>query len=47
MPFVEETIARIVNERLASGRQLLVYSPEVNSDGQLEFGLPGPARRSC
>ena len=41
MPFVEETIARIVNGRLGSGRQLPAYSPEIDGNGQLEYGLPG------
>jgi AAA+ superfamily predicted ATPase len=41
MPFVEETIAQIVNERLGTDRPLHAYSPEINGDGQLEFGLPG------
>jgi MoxR-like ATPase len=45
MPFVEETIAQIVNGRLGADRQVPVYSPEVDVDGQLAYGLPrsGPA----
>jgi MoxR-like ATPase len=41
IPFVEETIARIVNDRLGPSRELRICSPQVDGEGQLEFGLSG------
>jgi AAA+ superfamily predicted ATPase len=46
MPFVEETIGQIVNERVQPPGQLYICGPEVTGDNmQLEYGLPnqGPA----
>jgi AAA+ superfamily predicted ATPase len=46
MPFVEETIAEIVNERLPAGRRIPVHGPSAAADNlPLEFLLPalGPA----